>query len=189
MRGRKPRHRLTTLCLRGNKLNDNYITPVWNWQRVVLLDLSQNKLQVLPNLDLPVLKLLDISHNQIRELPTSLRLLKLAHLDLSHNKLSTISSIASSDLPELKLLNLSHNRLRDIQTAAETMCGSGRTLESLEVKGNALLVPPSRSGRMPIFRGVKPRQEDVLEPNRAGSRSGGSRENRIMPGITWPRVS
>ena len=64
-----------TVTLRNLQLVDAAIRPVWQWQQVVSLDLSQNKLRVLPeDINFPNLTDLNISGNEIATLPTQLRL-------------------------------------------------------------------------------------------------------------------
>ena len=71
------------MVLREYHLGDAAIEPVWAWQQVTHLTLSNNKLRVLPELKLPALEHLDISGNQLEEIATQLLLPKLVHLDLS----------------------------------------------------------------------------------------------------------
>ncbi|KAG5677768.1 hypothetical protein PVAND_007499 [Polypedilum vanderplanki] len=75
-----------------------------------VLDLSHNKFKVLPTTiyHLKNLKELFLSHNQLQRLPNVLnRLQQLELLDVSHNQLVDIRSI--SFMPNLRILNLSGN--------------------------------------------------------------------------------
>ena len=78
------------VVLQRYDLTDATITPVWSWQRVTHLTLSNNKLRVVPDLDLPALEYLDISRNQLEQISARLLLPKLVHLDLSQNKIELL---------------------------------------------------------------------------------------------------
>ena len=79
------------------------------------LDLSHNRLQALPDIDLP------ISNNEAETIPTQLR------------------------LPCLTSLDLSDNVLHDVAPAMKQLCGPYSKLKSVGLKGNKnLKVPPSR---------------------------------------------
>ena len=109
-----------TVTLRNWGLDDATIRPVWQWHLVVCLDLSRNNLRELPeNIHFPNLTDLDVSKNKITKLPTQLR------------------------LPCLLSLDMSHNRLRDVRAAMEQICGHSSKLTSIELKGNKKLIVPS----------------------------------------------
>ena len=141
-------------------LDDTNIGPVWQWQQVMSLDLSHNKLRVLPEvIDLPNLRDLNLSYNEIITLPNQLLLLpKLVSLDLSHNGLEALPDIdlpiynneaetisTQRHLPCLTSLDLSNNDLHDVAPTMKHLCGPYSKLQSLELKGNIFLkVPPSQ---------------------------------------------
>ena len=79
------------------------------------LNLSMNRLQSLPKLDLPDLEWLSLARNQLGEIVTFHfdGLPKLAHLDLSGNRLKTILELK---LPSLEWLSLARNRLNTLST-------------------------------------------------------------------------
>ena len=107
------------------------------------LDLSRNKLRVIPDLNLPVLENLDMSHNQLEELPTRFLLPKLQCLDLLENNFATLPRINSKELTQLKYLTLCNNDLYDIAADTVALCRAGCALKWLEIKGNERLsVPP-----------------------------------------------
>ena len=126
-------------------LDDRTIAPVWAWKRVVRLDLSHNKLRVLPDLlHLPVLERLDISDNKLQQLPTQLLLPELVHLNLAQNNFATFPTVDSTNLPKLQHLNLSRNKLNRVSVdSIEWLCRSECTLKSLELKGNPQLPLPT----------------------------------------------
>ncbi|CAE7326197.1 CCR4 [Symbiodinium pilosum] len=84
-----------------------------------------------------MLKLLDISHNRLRHLPSLDALSRLVALDVSGNQLDQLPPL--QELRHLKLLCVLDNRL-------QTLSGiSGLTgLEQLGCKGNPLREPPRR---------------------------------------------
>ena len=109
--------------------------------------MSLNKLQVspdvdLPDLNLPALERLVISHNQLEQLPARLLLPKLERLDLSNNNFVALPRIDPKELPRLKHLDMGANDLRDIVADTVGLWGAGCTLESLDVKGNGRLLVP-----------------------------------------------
>ena len=109
---------------------------------MVHLDLSRNELQVLPDLELPLLERLELSYNHLHKFPTHLFLPKLVHLDLSHNKIDTIPRMNPEHLPQLKHFNLSDNDLGDV-TGMMPLCGSGCTLKYVALEGNESLRVPT----------------------------------------------
>ena len=128
--------------LQERNLGDDAVTPVWTWRRVVYLNLSHNKLEVLPDLDLPVLETLDISHNTLQQLPKRLRVPKLVYLDLSYNKIVRIPHVNPRYMRALETVDLSYNNLSEI--SANWLRGPRCTLKSLELSGNnKLRVPQS----------------------------------------------
>ena len=104
------------------------------------LDVANNKLSFLPSLiGLSSLKCLDVSFNQLRNIPDSLSYLsKLRRLDLSNNELKTIGSnlVALGNLEELYLDN---NNLTDLPTELEHLSN----LWGLSVDGNPLQHKPA----------------------------------------------
>ena len=105
------------------------------------LKLSHNKLRVVPDLDLPFLERLNISHNLLEQLPARLQLPSLVELNLSDNKFVALPPLDPNQQPKLKSLNLCNNDLYDIFADAIRLC---RSLEFLEIKGNIRLrLPPS----------------------------------------------
>ena len=101
-----------SVVLRG--LCDDAIAPLWTWRQVVDLDLSRCRLRVLPQLGLPLLERLDVSHNRLQRVSARLMLPSLVHLDLSHNCLAAIPPLEPEALPRMKYLSLSHNTLRSL---------------------------------------------------------------------------
>jgi hypothetical protein len=98
------------------------------------INLSENQIEYIVAENLPRnLKVLDVSHNQIHELfPQNLQIrLKLQAVFLSHNRLQSLSSLATLD--RLTILDVSFNRLRSLE--GMNILGS---LKILKATGNAL---------------------------------------------------
>ncbi|XP_052779943.1 uncharacterized protein LOC128217103 [Mya arenaria] len=106
---------------------------------LVYLDISHNQLQNLPDDIGHILHLetLLVKYNQLRRLPYSLfHLTRLLKLDLSHNSLKTISSEVIH-LESLEKLNVSKNRL----TALPSSLGGVKTLKVLLASENRFCEP------------------------------------------------
>ncbi|KAJ1553258.1 cysteinyl-tRNA synthetase [Nowakowskiella sp. JEL0078] len=89
---------------------------------IVTLDISYNPniKNLPPNLSLPAISTLLISHNEIRQFPKSVMYYKsLVSLDLSANRIESLDS-SIENLTNLKILNLSDNLLSDIPESAIT---------------------------------------------------------------------
>ena len=123
-----------SVFLEGKNFYDFHIEPVWTWEWVVILDVSNNKLRVVPDLNLPVLDELNISYNLLEQLPARLILPKLRVLEVSHNKLRVVPKL---DLPVLEGLDISHNLLE--QLPARLLLPK---LQSLDLPHNKLRVVP-----------------------------------------------
>jgi Leucine-rich repeat (LRR) protein/serine/threonine protein phosphatase PrpC len=92
---------LTDFVAYGNMLGSIPVFPA-----CTTLCLGQNSFRVLPELSLAVVTL-DLSCNQICELPAKLNLPRLVDLDLSYNDIEHLPEMMT--LPSLKYLKLSHN--------------------------------------------------------------------------------
>lgn len=98
---------------------------------LVRLDLSANKLKVLPNNfgSLTALTDLNISHNEIGSLPNSFSgLSSLEVADMSYNYLFVIAD--GFRLPNLRVLNLRHNQLQSLRL------GKMSKFEIIDVQSN-----------------------------------------------------
>ena len=86
------------------------VQNIANWQQQVLLYLSNNQIQAIPdNLNLPRLEQLYLSNNQIQAIPNNLNLLNLQELRLSNNQIQAIPN--NLNLLNLRGLYLSNNRI------------------------------------------------------------------------------
>ncbi|XP_033214795.1 leucine-rich repeat protein soc-2 homolog isoform X2 [Belonocnema kinseyi] len=101
------------------------------------LSLCTNHLTCIPNnfsQHLSHLQRLDISNNNLKELPSSFNLLmKLEHLKLDHNEFQTLPKVLA-EIRSLKTLSISHNKLEE---HSEDL-GSLINLESLDLSSNNL---------------------------------------------------
>lgn len=135
---------LQNLILSNNSINLRHVTPFSNFKRLKTLKLDSNDLKRIVEDDfygLDELICLDLNQNKIKVLPmrtflhtrnlTDLRmygnnLIKvepfvslpfLKTLDLSQNKLVTLSNNPFGNLPSLRVLNLANNRLNVLKTS------------------------------------------------------------------------
>lgn len=110
-----PLRKLKVLHLSDNPLKtmSNYLDNLTN---LTYLDLSYNQLENIPESigNLKVLKILILAHNNLRELQDSLsHATSLTYLNLGHNQLETIPK-SIENLTNVEELNLSNNLLRSI---------------------------------------------------------------------------
>ena len=140
-------HGLVCLDLSHNALTAVATMDANDLPKLKFLNISNNELRVLPDADLPVLRLpllerLEISGNRLHCIPARLRLPSLVLLDLSHNEIVAMPYTALLELTALRHLDLANNQLRDITADMTRMCEPGRSLKSIEVAGNDSLVLP-----------------------------------------------
>ncbi|XP_012582316.1 PREDICTED: leucine-rich repeat-containing G-protein coupled receptor 6 isoform X6 [Condylura cristata] len=88
---------------------------------------------------LPRLRVLELSHNQIEELPSLHRCQKLEEIGLQHNRIWEIGADTFSQLSSLRALDLSWNAIRSIHPEAFTTL---RSLVKLDLTDNQLTTLP-----------------------------------------------
>ena len=88
--------------------------------------------------DLSALQSLDLSHNHLSSIDSSLlqKLTQLTYLDLSHNRLEVVTSQALMSLSVLDILLLSHNQLESLAQLA--LSASSHHLKILSLDNNKL---------------------------------------------------
>ncbi|KAG7163663.1 Dynein regulatory complex subunit 7-like 1 [Homarus americanus] len=97
-----------------------------------------NEIPVELSIHVPHLRSLNVSHNQICDLPTSFNLLlHLRVLDLSYNKLKMLPA-ALTRLPQLHTLNVANNYLKELPTTVSKL----QNLKKLNVSNNQLRALP-----------------------------------------------
>jgi len=105
-----------------------------------VLDLSHNKISVIPNCIsvLKDLRDLDLSHNSFRTFPEEcIGLPSLKKLDLSHNLITTLPN-SIPQFPAITKIIIQDNK---IHTLPQSVCEC-RTLRQLSMRNNPLLQPP-----------------------------------------------
>ncbi|XP_077878717.1 leucine-rich repeat-containing G-protein coupled receptor 6 isoform X4 [Ictidomys tridecemlineatus] len=88
---------------------------------------------------LPRLRVLELSHNQIEELPSLRRCEKLEEIGLQHNRIWEIGADTFSQLSSLQALDLSWNAIRSIHPEAFSTL---RSLVKLDLTDNQLTTLP-----------------------------------------------
>lgn len=127
-------HRLTSLDLSNNSLAD-VDRVLAKLPSLVSVNLSHNELREMPAaLLIPTMRRINLSHNAIVELPRRIyKLTGLETLVLCHNKLETISPYISH-LKALRELKVSNNRLQSLP--AEIRKFRRVRLQNLDLSGN-----------------------------------------------------
>ncbi|XP_017652940.1 leucine-rich repeat-containing G-protein coupled receptor 6 isoform X4 [Nannospalax galili] len=107
-----------------------------------ILTLTRAGIRLLPPgmcQQLPRLRILELSHNQIKELPSLHRCQKLEEIGLQHNRIWEIGADTFSQLSSLQALDLSWNAIRSIHPEAFSTL---RSLVKLDLTDNQLTTLP-----------------------------------------------
>uniref|UniRef100_A0A2R9A3B0 Leucine rich repeat containing G protein-coupled receptor 6 n=1 Tax=Pan paniscus TaxID=9597 RepID=A0A2R9A3B0_PANPA len=107
-----------------------------------ILTLTRAGIRLLPSgmcQQLPRLRVLELSHNQIEELPSLHRCQKLEEIGLQHNRIWEIGADTFSQLSSLQALDLSWNAIRSIHPKAFSTL---RSLVKLDLTDNQLTTLP-----------------------------------------------
>lgn len=139
----------------GNLLaSDQHLAQSTKWRFLRFLSLAENGLTEVSEQALAPLvnslHFLDLSRNRFAKVPTALAsLTHLRSLDLSHNALETLHSLAQRPLPCIATLNLRGNKLK--QLAGIEKCPS---LERIDLRDNAMK-DPTEIARLQGMPGMK----------------------------------
>ncbi|KAA0198679.1 hypothetical protein HAZT_HAZT008705 [Hyalella azteca] len=126
---------LQKLLMRGCGLHQVDAEAFFQLTNLVTLDLSENKLRVMPDAALRhtvALRELDLHENLISHVPARLPT-ELTRLDLSYCRIDTINIGAFKDLKQLQHLRLDHNRISMFQ---KHLVMSLRNVQGVELHGN-----------------------------------------------------
>ncbi|GMR53685.1 hypothetical protein PMAYCL1PPCAC_23880, partial [Pristionchus mayeri] len=137
---------LTHLNVSRNKLNN--ISNIISFPMLKDLNLSSNQITEIPNFECTLI-LLDLSHNRLTHLPPLSSLHNLQTLNLSGNEISDLSE-ASSFLPiSLEFLNISSNKIDVLSSLYHLsfLCD----LRSLCISSNSCIIPSIFNHRPFIF--------------------------------------
>uniref|UniRef100_A0A2K5VB64 Leucine rich repeat containing G protein-coupled receptor 6 n=1 Tax=Macaca fascicularis TaxID=9541 RepID=A0A2K5VB64_MACFA len=107
-----------------------------------ILTLTRAGIRLLPSgmcQQLPRLRVLELSHNQIEELPSLHRCQKLEEIGLQHNRICEIGADTFRQLSSLQALDLSWNAIRSIHPEAFSTL---RSLVKLDLTDNQLTTLP-----------------------------------------------
>ena len=137
---------LTSLVLKSNNLN-SLPSSLSSLTKLKLLDLSLNSLTCLPSLtDLTELTTLNLSLNQLTgplQLDGVAACSKLTVVDLSGNRLTSLTSLESAVLPHLAELAASQNKLQSLSGDIQS---NWPGLRKLDLSSNSLTTVPAQLG-------------------------------------------
>ncbi|KAF3832723.1 hypothetical protein F7725_026388 [Dissostichus mawsoni] len=133
---------LRTMMLRGASMMQDFpiLTSTNNLES---LTLSGTKISSIPaNLceDLKLLQTLDLSYNEIKELPSLQSCVRLQEISFQHNRIDQIDRDTFQGLSALRLLDLSRNDIRVIHRDAFLSLAA---LTNLDLSMNSLTVIPT----------------------------------------------
>lgn len=127
------------------------------WTQLKHLSFTENNISVISEWSFEPLQLLsslDLSHNNLKEIPAALAHLKsLKSLNLSYNKLESSKGFQRDKLPKLAILNLKNNNLKEL-TSLEFL----KNLEKLDLRSNKLDIKDLK----PLLMGTKPLRLQLL---------------------------
>ncbi|KAK5614129.1 Leucine-rich repeat-containing G-protein coupled receptor 4 [Crenichthys baileyi] len=154
---------LRSLMLRGASLMKDF--PILTWtNNLESLTLSGTKISSIPTdlcEDLKLLQTLDLSYNEVKQLPSFQGCSRLQEISFQHNHIQEIDRDTFQDLSVLRLLDLSRNKIRVIhKDAFLTLTG----LTNLDLSMNSLSVIPTTglSGVSQLKLSGNPQMKNVL---------------------------
>ncbi|KAI9020136.1 hypothetical protein CLU79DRAFT_755787 [Phycomyces nitens] len=134
---------LVTLRISGNKIT-RITSRIKYWRKMRHLQLGSvyggNLLSRVPNeiSEMESLEELDISHNQIKALPSNMQISTLEHLNVSSNQLESLPP-SVANCTKLKTLNVSKNHLTTLPADLVEL----KHLELLDISENLLCIIPA----------------------------------------------
>ncbi|XP_010729516.1 leucine-rich repeat-containing G-protein coupled receptor 4 [Larimichthys crocea] len=133
---------LHSLMLRGANMMQDF--PILTWtNNLESLTLSGTKISSIPAdlcEDLKLLRTLDLSYNEIKELPALQGCVRLQEISFQHNHIQQIDRDTFQGLSALRLLDLSRNEIRVIHRDAFLTLNA---LTNLDLSMNSLTVIPT----------------------------------------------
>ncbi|KAM6942886.1 leucine-rich repeat-containing G-protein coupled receptor 4 isoform 1-T1 [Xenentodon cancila] len=133
---------LHSLMLRGASMMEDF--PILTWtNNLESLTLSGTKISSIPSdlcEDLKLLRTLDLSYNEIKQLPSLQGCILLQEISFQHNRIQQIDRDTFQGLSALRLLDLSRNEIRVVHGDAFLTLIS---LTNLDLSMNSLTVIPT----------------------------------------------
>uniref|UniRef100_A0AAX7TC83 Leucine-rich repeat-containing G-protein coupled receptor 4 n=1 Tax=Astatotilapia calliptera TaxID=8154 RepID=A0AAX7TC83_ASTCA len=157
---------LHSLMLRGASMMQDF--PILTWtNNLESLTLSGTKISSIPTdlcEDLKVLRTLDMSYNEIKQLPSLQGCTQLQEINFQHNHIEKINRDTFQGLSALRLLDLSRNEIRVIHRDAFLTL---RALTNLDLSMNSLTGIPTAG--LSVLSQLKlsgnPQMKNVLTAN------------------------
>ncbi|KAK0079414.1 hypothetical protein PV325_001288 [Microctonus aethiopoides] len=167
-------NQLVTLDLSRNMLTSSWLDSAtfMGLIRLVLLDLSRNKIaEIDPALfkDLYTLQILNLQYNEIETIPadTFSPMSNLHTLELAHNKLTYLDAYSLNGLYAVSLLSLDSNALEGIHPDAFRNCSS---MQDLNLSGNDLEAIPVALKDMRMLKTLDLGENQIKSLERPGFR-------------------
>jgi internalin A len=148
---------LESLVLSNNKISNFPSEMLWGLNNLKALDVSCNNLREMPR-GLNHLQSLNVSNNKITELRFSWSLNNLQFLDVSSNKITEISS-ENLLLSNLQTLKLNKNKITKIPEAITKLI----RLQFLEISYNQIVEIPEEIGLLINLQSIKFNRNKITE--------------------------
>ena len=109
---------VSTLDLRDNNLSDINTEICW-FEKLIYLYLDNNRIEKLPKADCSnkeiYINTVSLKNNNIKKIDDTMGSLRVSHLDLSHNQISTVSNNFFINSQKIKKLILTGNPLSEAE--------------------------------------------------------------------------
>ena len=145
--------RLTTIQLTCNSIRKVHENAFTNCENLIQVDLSINSLTEFPEglVKASSIEWLDLSYNQIENLPEAIKNMNLSSLYASNNKLNSQSLENICGIKNLQSLNLNSNYLQDLTDKFENL----KFLQNLWLAENRFIEFPDVISKLRFMANVK----------------------------------
>lgn len=141
---------LTNLVLRSNSLK-SIPYEIGELKKLKLIDFSYNNIEKLPDSigNLPNLTSLNLAHNKISLLPDLSGLISLQLLDVSHNELKEFPSTLHCSAPKIQTILLNSNHISEVPANVESV---SEQLKMINLSANDLRELPLPLAKLPKLK-------------------------------------